>query len=255
MTELGRTRRTWITVAAVVAITVAVVVPLSSLGGGHAGRAAAATAATTDDTVTVSGVGTVQGVPDTLRASFGVHVTRSSVQSTLDAESAATRRVLAALKREGLAGRDVQTTSLSLSQHYDNRGNVSGYDATETVTAKISPLGSAGKAIAAAASASGNDVSIDGLTFDIADDHSLLADARTKSYADARDRAEQYAGLAHRSLGDVMKVTETVTSEEQPVPGPYFDRAASAGGALKAVPIRAGEQPVTVTVTVVWRLK
>jgi len=254
MVELGRTQRTWFMVAAVVAVTVAVVVPVTSIGSGHEGQAAAASAVAGDDTVSVSGVGTVQGVPDTLEASFGVHVTRSSVQSALDAESTAVRRVLGALKAHGLAGRDVQTTNLSLSQHYDNRGNVSGYDATESVTAKITPLGSAGKAISAAASASGNDVSIDGLSFDIADDHALLADARTKSYADARDRAEQYAGLAHRSLGDVMKVTETVTTQQQPVPGPYYGAGLAAAGA-KSVAIRAGEQPVTVTVTVVWRLK
>jgi uncharacterized protein YggE len=254
MVELGRTRTTWFLVVAAVAVTIAVLVPVAGLGSGHDGRAVAATVPAADDTVSVSGVGTVQGVPDTLRASFGVHVTRSSVQSALDAEGGAVRRVLAALKQQGLVGRDVQTTNLSLSQHYDNRGNVSGYDAVETVSAKISPLGSAGKAIAAAATASGNDVSIDGLTFDIADDHALLGDARAKSYADARDRATQYAALAHRSLGDVMKVTETVTSE-QPVPRPYYDGVLSAGSAGKSAAIRAGEQPVTVTVTVVWRLK
>src|SRR5438270_2706246 len=98
MVKLGRTQRMWVMVAAVVIVTLAIVVPVTGLGAGHGGRAAAATVAASDDTVTVSGVGTVQGVPDTLRASFGVHVTRGSVQSALDAESVAVRHVLAALK-------------------------------------------------------------------------------------------------------------------------------------------------------------
>jgi uncharacterized protein YggE len=165
------------------------------------------------------------------------------------------RHVLDALKQHGLSGRAVQTTNLSLGQHWDNHGNISGYEATETVSASISPLGSAGKAISAAASASGNNVSIDGLSFDITDDHALLNDARGKAFADARDRAAQYAELAHRSLGSVMKVTETVTSQ-QPVPQQYYQGlSAAAGPAAKSLAIRPGQQPVTVTVTVIWRLK
>jgi uncharacterized protein YggE len=244
------TRGPWLAMAALVVLATATTTLLVS--GGHGHPAAAATP-TSSDTVTVSGVGTVQGVPDTLSADFNVHVTRGSVQGALDAEGNAVRRVLAALKQHGIVGRKVQTASLSLSQHYDSHGRISGYDADETVTAKISPLSGAGRTIAAAATASGNDVLVGGLSFDIEDDQSLLADTRAKAYADAKARAQQYAQLTGRQLGTVSKVSETVQTE-QPVPQPFAAALAASSRAGKAVPIRAGEQPVTVTVTVVWRL-
>ncbi|HET6908645.1 MAG TPA: SIMPL domain-containing protein [Mycobacteriales bacterium] len=236
--------------AVIMAIAAACLAVALVASGGH--QAAAATA-TSDDLVTVSGVGTVQGVPDQLTATFDVHVTRSSVQGVLDAEASSVHRVLSALSRHGINGVHVQTTSLALNQHYDNHGRPDGYDAFETVSAQISPLSRAGAAISAAATASGNDVSVDGLTFDIADDKSLLSQARSQAFADAKDRAQQYAGLTGRSLGQVAKVTEVVQAAAQPYPQRYSADLAAA--AAKSVPLRAGEQPVTVNVTVVWRLR
>lgn len=235
-------------VVAMVAAGLAVVVLATE------GRQAAAAPPPSDDLVTVSGVGTVQGVPDRLTATFDIHVTRSAVQEALDAEAASVHRVLAALGRHGINGAQVQTRSLGLTQHYDNHGQPDGYDATETVSARIAPLHTAGAAISAAATASGNDVSIDGLSFDIADDKSLLSQARTQAFADAKDRAQQYAGLTGRTLGSVAKVTEVVQTATEPYPQRY-DALSLPAAAAKAVPLRAGEQPVTVTVTVVWRLR
>jgi uncharacterized protein len=240
--------------------TVAVVLAMLAAGLGFAllgagGHQAAAAPATSDDLVTVSGVGTVQGVPDQLTVTYAVHVTRSSVQGALDAEASSVHRVLAALNRHGISGVHVQTTSLGLTQHYDSHGRPDGYDANETVSAQIAPLHAAGATISAAATASGNDVSIDGLTFDIADDKSLLSQARTQAFADAKDRAQQYAALAGRSLGQVAKVSEVVQSAAQPYPERFGDALSGAATAAKAVPLRPGEQPVTVNVTVVWRLR
>lgn len=251
MTDLTISRTRWVVVAALLAAAAAIVTVV--LDAGHAARPAAAATPTANDVVTVSGVGVVQGVPDTLDATFDVHVTRSSVQSTLDAEATSVHRVVNALASAGISGRAVQTTSLQLSQHYDNHGQPSGYEANETVTAKISPLHNAGRVISAGATASGDDVSVDGLTFDIADDHALLTQARGKAFGDARDRAQQYAGLANRSLGDVVSISEKVTTQE-PVRGAYLDVLRAGASGAKAVPIRPGEQPVTVNVTVTWRL-
>src|SRR5947209_12828718 len=201
--------RRW--VAAPLVVAAVVVLALWAAWPRHA--ASASSPAAGNDTVTVSGVGTVQGVPDTLTSTFDVHVTRGSVQEALDAEAAAVHRVIAALSKHGISGGHVQTASLGLWPHYDNHGRVSGYDADETVTGKITPLKGAGSAISAAASASGNDVSVQGLSFDIADDKSLLSDARAKAFTDGKSRAQQYADLTGRTLGSVVKVSEVVQSD------------------------------------------
>jgi uncharacterized protein YggE len=237
--------------AAIAAATVVAVVVVGAAGG-H--RPAVAATPPDGDVVTVTGLGIVQGVPDTVTATFDAHVTRSSVQSALDAAASAVQQVVTRLARDGVARRDVATTSLQVSPHYDNHGSVTGYDANETVTAKISPMRGAGRTVSDVAASAGNDVSMDGLTFDITDDSGLLTDARTKAFADAKSRAAQYAGLSGRPLGSVAKISEVVQAE-QPVPERYADAlAAGASGAPKAAVLRPGEQPVTVTVTVTWRL-
>lgn len=241
-----------IVVLAVLATIVAMTLASSS---SHPARAAALAASTTSDTVSVSGVGTVQGVPNQLTTTFDVHVTRPGVQDALNALATSVNRVLRALTSDGIAKKQIQTSNLNINQHYDTRGRPSGYDASESVVARIKPLNHAGSAISHAATASGNDVSVDGLSFDVTDDNSLLSQARTAAFADAKERAKQYADLAGRSLGDVQKISEVV-DESQPVPRPYASDFASAmsGQALKSVPLQAGQQPVTVTVTVIWNL-
>jgi uncharacterized protein YggE len=251
MQTSARMRSKWIAAAALVVVTLALL-GVWATSGGHSAAASTAPAAA-PDTVSVSGVGTVQGVPDTLTASFDIHVTRGSVQDALNAEASAVQRVVSTLRRHGISGRAVQTASLALYPHYDNRGRVSGYDASETVTSKITPLAHAGAAISAAATASGNDVSVDGLSFDIAEDTTLLTDARSKAFADAKSRAQQYADLTGRALGAVVKVSEVVQNT-QVYPRTYDALAMPAAAGAKSVAVQPGEQPVSVTVTVTWRL-
>jgi len=245
-------RNRWtVLVAAVVAAAVVAVLLVGVVR--HGPRTAAATEPP-GDTVTVVGVGTADGRPDTLSADFRVHVTRPTVQTALDAQAAATRRLLAALEKAGVAHRSLKTTDLSINRHYDNHGNVTGYDADESIRARITPLSEAGRTISAGATASGNDVEVGAISFDIADDSALVTSARANAYADARARAGQYAGLADRSLGRVEKVTETVRA---PQPTTFYGKyAAPAAAGLDAasVPVRGGRQTLTVRVAVVFAL-
>lgn len=249
MSALARSRLA-IAAAFVAVAVVALVVGL----GRHSSRPAAAATDTSPDTVTVSGIGTADGAPDTLTVQFTVHVTRATVQEALDAQGAATRQLFAALHKAGVGGKDMQTTDLSLDQHYNNHGEITGYDASESVQAKISPLAHAGKMITAGATAARNNISLGSLSFDVAHDDSLVAKARAAAFADAQHKAEQYAGLSDRSLGRVEKISETVS---QPNPQPYYFGsldAATAGLAQKSVPLRGGQQTLTVHVNVVWQL-
>src|SRR4051812_31905396 len=170
-----------------------------------------------DDTITVTGVGTADATPDTLTVDFTVHVTRGTVQEALDAQAGAVHRLLGALKSSGVPRDRTRTTDLSLDRHYDEHGNVTGYDANETVRAKVRPLSHAGRAISRAATSAGNAVAVGGLAFDLADDTDVVKSARDNAFADAQDRARQYASLSGRGLGRVEKVTEIVDTPEQPV--------------------------------------
>src|SRR3954453_23012339 len=249
MSMLSDRRLGW--VAAGLAVLVAAVVVGVIRPGGTTVHAATPG----DDTITVTGVGTADATPDTLTVDFTVHVTRGSGQEALDAQAAAVRRLLDSLQAAGVPRQRTQTTGLALDRHYDEHGNVTGYDANETVRAKVRPLAHAGRAISNAASSAGNAGAAGGLAFDLGADTDVVKSARDNAFADAQARARQYASLSGRGLGRVEKVTEVVDAPEQPVDFSQRD-ALLAGSAAsgKAVPLRAGQQTLTVRVNVTWAL-
>jgi len=249
MVDVKRTRIVAITVIACVAVAASVI--FGTGGGGHQARADSAAAVA--DTVSVQGTGTVQGVPDRMSATFGVQVTRAGVQDALDAVARNAQRVVSALRHAGVSDRDMRTTDLALSPHYDNRGGRDGYDASETVTATFRDLSTAGRHIAATVASAGNTATVNGLSFDLSTDTKPLTQARSAAFADAKARAQQYAQLSGRSLGAVRHVTETILSPDSPQPQFYKGATAAAGDAA-ALPVQAGQQPITVVVTVVWQL-
>src|SRR4051794_31160705 len=206
------------------------------------------------DTITVTGVGTADATPDTLSVDFTVHVTRSTVQEALDAQAAAVQHLLAALKSSGIPRKHTQTTDLSLNRHYDNNGVVTGYDANETVRAKVQPLARAGVTISKAATSAGNAVEVGDLAFDLENDAAVVKSARANAFADARDRAQQYAGLSGRGLGRVEKVTEVVEAPPQPLDMYQRDAVFAGASAAKSLALRPGTQTLTVRVSVTWAL-
>jgi hypothetical protein len=234
-----------IALLAVVTASTAVVV-IAESGGGPAGASTSAA-----DTITVSGQGTVQGVPDTLVANLSVHSRRSSVQDALNDVAANMREVESTLVNKGVKRPDLQTTDLELDPAYDNHGHAIGYDASESLSVSIQPLSHVGAILSAAATSAGNSVTIDGLSLNIADDSSLISDARQKAFQEAKDAAAQDASLAGEQLGDVVSIKESEESapSPQPIYGESFDAAKTA-----AVPISAGKQPVSVTLDVVWSI-
>jgi uncharacterized protein YggE len=199
--------------------------------------------------ITVTGVGTVDGTPDTLTLDLTVTQTRGDVSSALSAASASMNAVDAALGAKGVASADLKTSGAQVQPNYSSNGSINGYTASESLTATLRDLKKAGSAISAAAGASGNATRIDGVSLDIEHDSSLMTQARAAAFADAKAKAQQYAGAAGESLGKPTQVTETVNS-----PTPLDYRSAYSGAASQAavVPIKAGTAQISVTVTVVF---
>jgi uncharacterized protein YggE len=182
-----------------------------------------------------------------------VSVHRGDVSSAMDAASSRQSRVRAALKKAGVADKDLQTSEVSVYPDYDNRGRPNGYRVSETLTAKLRDIKKAGRAIADAVEAGGDEAVVQGVSFSLEDNAGLLDQARDAAYADARAKAERYAQLSGRTLGEVQLVAETTNPiASQPVPLAY-DAARSAQA--KALPIDAGTNEVSVTVTVRWALR
>lgn len=204
--------------------------------------------------VVVDGLGKVTGTPDVLRATLGVSVHGAQVSNTLAQANDLQRRVAAALAHSGVAAKDLQTSDVRIDQDYNNKGRPDGYRVTETLTAKLRNLAKAGQALTDAVKVGGNDAQLQGVSFDLEDNAALLGTARDQAFADAKAKAQRYAELSGRTLGDVQLISES-TAPLAPV---TFGVAGSAGrGAAgdSPVPISAGSQDVSVSVTVRWSLK
>jgi uncharacterized protein len=202
--------------------------------------------------ITVTGTGSVNGTPNTLILDLTVSQTRPDVSSALSAASDTMNKIDSALTGRGVASADLKTSGASVQPNYtyNNGGSsINGYTATESLTATLRDLHSAGAEITAAAQAGGNATSINGVSLDIQNDDALMSSARSAAFADAQAKAQQYASAAHETLGKPVQVNETVNSPE---PGPLDARAAVSGGAATPVPINPGTSQVSVTVTVVF---
>ena len=205
-------------------------------------------------TVTATGTGKASAAPDQATVSFGVTRQASNAKSALDQASSAAAQVTSAVKKAGVADKDIQTADVNVYPQYSTpsasgKSTISGYQASITVSVIARDLAKLGDLITAANQAGADSVS--GPSFGIADDSPAQADATTKAVADARRSAEAMAKAAGRSLGAVVSMSSSNVSN---VPLPMSSPAA-VGSAQASVPIQPGQLQVTSEVTVVFQLK
>ena len=203
--------------------------------------------------ITVGGRANVAGTPDTLRLDLSVVATASSVSEALAAANRSADAVQKSLLGNGVEKKDLQTSGLNVQPDYayssSGTPRLKGYRVSESVSAKLRNLSRAGDAIGKAVGAGGNAVRVDGISLDLEDTGALVSSARDKAFADARTKAEQYAKVAGRSLGDVVSIAEDVATAS-----PISMPAGLAMGKA-SVPIQPGSQDVSVSVTVVFAMR
>jgi uncharacterized protein len=197
--------------------------------------------------VTVTGEATVAVAPDAAMIRIGVSSQNKTAREASDANAKQMTAVLAAIKSNNIAERDIQTSRLSLQPQYDpnksGTARLTGFQATNQVTVRIRDIGNLAAILDSAISAGANEMS--GIEFIVSEQSKLLDRARDDAIADARRKAELYAKAAGARLGHVVAI-----SEEGSATPPRPIQAMRAG----AVPISPGEQTLTAAVTVSYEL-
>jgi uncharacterized protein YggE len=221
------------------------------------GRSTRAGATGAVGTITVTGSGTVQGVPDTLQFSVGVVTVRGTATGALTANDATVQRLVDRLLGRGVKQKDLQTSDLNIYENTNNQGQLTGFTVDDTLNVtmhnvdKKGNLAKAGGAIEGAARVAGDGIQFNGITFSITNQSSLLAAARTKAMNDAFTEAGQDASAGGTSVGGVVKISDQVNESS----APYTYGFAATDSTLRAgVPLQAGTQPVSVQVTVTYSL-
>lgn len=192
--------------------------------------------------ITVTGMGVVRAVPDRAEISFGVVTQGRTASQALTANDTAIERVVAALRRAGIAAADIQTRSFSVSPRYSEAGDeITGYTAENTVSAQLRNLDRAGAVIDAAVGAGANQVF--GPSLSRSDSSALYRSALRAGVGDARAKAQELASAAGLSLGKVVGVVEQGSSPEPPQP---------AADARASAPIQPGTQEIQASVVVTF---
>jgi uncharacterized protein YggE len=225
-------------------VATALVAPAAAVGATGTGSG---TGVAVGAGITVTGSGAVRGTPDMLQLAIGVQVQAATVTAALTAADAKASAVQSSLRGHGVDSKDLQTSGLSVQPNYTVSGGrsvLNGYQVSESLTAGLRDLETAGAAISAAAAAGGDSTRIDSISLDLSDTGTLVSAARDRAFAQAKSKAEQYAKAAGVGLGTVLGIQETVATPASPA---YAARASSD---LAAVPIAAGSQQVSVDVTV-----
>ena len=203
----------------------------------------AAAASDPPDTITVIGNGSVTTVPDRASFAFTVETRAATAAAALAQNATETRAVISAVKAAGVADDDIQTAQVSLSPQTNDTGKVTGYVASNTITANIRQLDRAGRVVDAAVAAGATGIS--GPSLFRSDQDALSRSALKDAVANARTKAEALAAAANVSLGRVRAIVEG--GGEVPVLG-----AAAKAGAPASTPIEPGTTEITATVTVTY---
>ena len=159
-------------------------------------------------------------------------------------------KVVDALKKLGIADKDIQTTTISLQPVYDystntNPPRLTGYQLNNAVAVTVRDLDKVGDAIDGSLAAGAT--TFDGVTFRVEDPAKAEQQAREAAMAQAKSKAETLAKGAGVAIGGVASISETAS----PVPYPVYYARDAAGVAAPdkstPTPVETGTNEVTVT--------
>lgn len=236
----------------IVVVTLGLITPLLVLGCTR--EVISLTPQSTETTgISVTGEGKVAVVPDQVLLTLGIDSQEATVELARQRAAEAMDRVLAALKAQGVAERDIQTRRLSITpvERADRDGRVrrEGYRVTNDVLARLRTVDRAGAVVDAVAAAGGDLTRIQGIQFAIENPENVREQAREKAMADARTRAQQVARGMGVSLGALRHFSEGAVSIPRPVTLQVREAAAA-----PQTSVSPGEQEVVVTVSVVYAI-
>ena len=205
--------------------------------------------------VTVVGIGKASATPDIARVTLGVDVIKPQLNPALAEVNTKTANVIAAIKKVGIADKDIRTLEFSVfpQQSYGptGPGPITGYRVTNSVRVTVRDLSKVGALLDSATNVGANTVS--NLTFTLEDDATMQTDARTNAIKDAKTKAVALAKEAGVELGQVMMISEAATSSPFPILQNSAMAAAQNGGG--GAEIAPGLQDISVQVQVTYELK
>ncbi|MDB5445006.1 MAG: hypothetical protein JWQ97_323 [Phenylobacterium sp.] len=229
-------------------------------GAAPAGAALAQTApATAADsafratTLNLSAYGETRIAPDMATISLGVTSDAPQAAAAMAANARQMSQVLAALKRGGIAPRDIQTSQISLEPQYVYEQNqpprLTGYRASNQVVVSVRDLTRLGAAVDATVGAGANQLGA--VSFGLADPNPAENAAREAAVKALAAKADLYARATGYRVLRLVSLSEGGSSVP-PTPIPMVAMAARFEKAQ--TPVSPGEMQVRIDVAGIYEL-
>ena len=206
--------------------------------------------------VEIAATGEVSRVPDLAVISAGVVTRAASATAAIQQNADRMERVLAALRRAGIAERDIQTSQISLNPEYRYAENqpprLTGYTASNQVSIRFRDIAATGKILDVLVAEGANQINGPSLTIDKPE--GALDEARVEALAEGRERAELYARALGKRVVRLLSVSET-GSRGLPPPMPYAVAMEARAGGAADTSIVPGEQELSVTLNMIFELR
>lgn len=198
--------------------------------------------------------GEVSAVPDIALIGAGVVTQATSASEAMAENARRAATTIAALRKAGIADRDIQTSAINLGPQYKYADNqppvITGYQATSRINIRFREVRKAGAILDALVAAGANQ--IDGPNLTIDHPEALLDQAREQAMVQARSRAVLYAKAAGLQIRRIVAISEG-SVEAPPRPMAMATMARFKGSADTA--IEPGEQKLSVSVAVTYELQ
>ena len=204
--------------------------------------------------IEVGGEASVNVTPDFAYVTLGVTSTAKDASEAMAANAKSVSALISAIKAEGVAPADIQTSSLSISPQFSNPApnaaearEITGYVVSDMVTVTARDLSRLGGLLDKAVQAGAN--SMYGIAYGENNPEALLDKVRPLAVADARRKAEIYANAGGAKVGRLMTLTEQ--GGAAPV---QFARQAYMESPSAPMPIEVGHDKLTIAITAQFEL-
>ena len=161
-------------------------------------------------TLNLSAYGETRIAPDKATINLGVTTEATTAAQALSDNSARMNTVMAALKKAGIAEKDIQTSGLNLSPQYDYVQNeppkLRGYQASNQVTVTVNDLAKLGAAVDATVKAGANQVN--GVSFGLKDSTAAENAARQEAVKALSAKADLYAKATGHRVSRLVNLSE-----------------------------------------------
>jgi uncharacterized protein YggE len=204
-------------------------------------------------TLNLAAYGETRTAPDMATITLGVVTEAATAAEAMRANAGRMTQVTAALRKAGIAAKDIQTSTLTLNPQYLYEPNkppqLTGYQASNQVTVSVHDLARLGAAVDATVSAGANQVN--GISFGLDDPTKAENAAREAAVRALRAKAELYAQATGYRVSRLVSLSEAGGY----APGPPIPMAAFAKRDVASeTPVSPGELKVRVDVTGLYEL-